>query len=38
MTSQGGGGGEDIYNGTIMIYVTKTILCTIRAIYYAKTT
>ena len=24
----------DIYNGTIMIYDTKTISCTIRATYY----
>ena len=29
---------KDIYHGTIMIFETKTILCTIRATYYAKTT
>ena len=29
---------KDIYQGTIMIYDTKTISCAIRATYYAKTT
>ena len=29
---------KDIYHGTIMIYDTKTISCTIRGIYYTKTT
>ena len=29
---------KEIYHGTIMIYDTKTISCTIRPTYYAKTT
>ena len=29
---------KDIYHGTVMIYYTKTISCTIRATYHARTT
>ena len=29
---------QDFYDGTTTIYNTKTISCTVRATYYAKTT
>ena len=29
---------KDIYHGTVMIYDTKIVSCTIKATYYARTT
>ena len=29
---------KDIYHGSVMIYDTKTMSCTIRATYYGRTT